>query len=83
MIIGEFRPALSGKQSAENPDTGRLSNVPSALPLSGVETAVSGQFRCPLRVVSGQSVEGGATGITTVRFSDVYLGFAWSVSFPK
>ena len=35
MIIGEFRPALSGKQSAENPDTGRLSNVPSGLPHLG------------------------------------------------
>ena len=35
MIIGEFRPTLSGKQSDENPDTSRLSNVPSGLPTQG------------------------------------------------
>ena len=35
MIIPEFRPSLSGKQSDENPDTSRLSNVPSELPYPG------------------------------------------------
>ena len=32
MILPEFRLSLSGKQSDENPDTSRLSNVPSELP---------------------------------------------------
>ena len=32
MIIWEFRAGLSGKQSVENPDASRLSNVSSELP---------------------------------------------------
>ena len=35
MIGGEFRPALSGKQSDENLDTSLLSNVPSEPPHPG------------------------------------------------
>ena len=35
MILAEFRPSLSGKQSEENPDTSRLFNLPSELPYLG------------------------------------------------
>ena len=35
MIVGEFRPALPGKQSDENLDTSLLSNVPPGLPPQG------------------------------------------------
>ena len=35
MIVDEFRPALSGKQSDENPDTSLLFNVSSEPPHLG------------------------------------------------
>ena len=35
MIFWEFRPPLPGKQSDEDSDTSRLSNVPSELPYLG------------------------------------------------
>ena len=42
MIVVEFRPTLSGKQSNENPESGRLSDVPSALKASCAEPSPAG-----------------------------------------
>ena len=68
MIIREFRPTLSGKQSYENPDTSRLSKVPSEVPPQGRDN-------CSSRVsksASGRKRKGASyPGIAAVSTSEV------------